>query len=165
MKDRVTGRGKFLLGGLVVVVAIVYLISSSTYATAEYYLRIEEMLAEGDSVVGRKLRISGVVDGSSIVYDPSSMTLRFILVGVPADQEETERAGGLASALRRALNDPEAPRVQVVYRGPRPDLLRHEAQAIATGRLGEDGIFHADEILLKCPTRYEEETPAQGSGS
>jgi cytochrome c-type biogenesis protein CcmE len=57
--------------------------------------------------------------------------------------------------------DPNANRVDVVYIGPMPDLLRHEAQAIVTGRLGEDGVFNADELLLKCPTRYEDEIPAQ----
>jgi cytochrome c-type biogenesis protein CcmE len=42
-----------------------------------------------------------------------------------------------------------------------PDLLRHEAQAIVTGRIGADGVFYADELLLKCPTRYEEDIPLQ----
>jgi cytochrome c-type biogenesis protein CcmE len=44
-----------------------------------------------------------------------------------------------------------------------PDLLRHEAQAIVTGRVGADGVFEADELLLKCPTRYEEEVPVQAA--
>ena len=60
-----------------------------------------------------------------------------------------------------ALRDPEAARLPVVYVGPKPDLLRHEAQAIVTGKLGGDGVFYADELLLKCPTRYEEEVPLQ----
>ena len=30
---------------------------------------------------------------------------------------------------------------------------------------GEDGRFHADEVLLKCPTRYEEELPDQAEGA
>jgi cytochrome c-type biogenesis protein CcmE len=42
-----------------------------------------------------------------------------------------------------------------------PDLLRHEAQAILTGRMDTDGVFQAEELLLKCPTRYEEEIPLQ----
>ena len=32
-----------------------------------------------------------------------------------------------------------------------------------TGQLGTDGIFHADELLLKCPTKYEEAVPGQAS--
>jgi cytochrome c-type biogenesis protein CcmE len=45
-----------------------------------------------------------------------------------------------------------------------PDLLRDEAQAIMTGQLGEDGVFMADELLLKCPTKYEEAVPEQSEG-
>jgi cytochrome c-type biogenesis protein CcmE len=52
----------------------------------------------------------------------------------------------------------------VVFVGPKPDLLQHEAQAIMTGRLGEDGKFFADELLLKCPTKYEDAVPEQSEG-
>ena len=43
-----------------------------------------------------------------------------------------------------------------------PDLLRHEAQAILTGALGRDGEFEATELLLKCPSRFEESTAPEG---
>jgi cytochrome c-type biogenesis protein CcmE len=33
-----------------------------------------------------------------------------------------------------------------------------------TGKLGEDGVFYADELLLKCPTKYEETLPEQSQG-
>ena len=51
--------------------------------------------------------------------------------------------------------------MKVVYVGLKPDLLRNEAQAIMTGHLGAHGVFYADELLLKCPTRYEEVVPEQ----
>jgi cytochrome c-type biogenesis protein CcmE len=44
-------------------------------------------------------------------------------------------------------------------------LLKNEAQAIDTGKLGQDGVVYADELLLKCPTRYEQDVPAQAQGS
>jgi cytochrome c-type biogenesis protein CcmE len=44
------------------------------------------------------------------------------------------------------------------------DLLRNEAQAIMTGKIGEDGVFYAEELLLKCPTKYEESVPEQAEG-
>jgi cytochrome c-type biogenesis protein CcmE len=43
--------------------------------------------------------------------------------------------------------------------------MRDEAQAIITGHLGTDGVFHADELLLKCPTKYQEAVPSQVSGN
>ena len=30
-----------------------------------------------------------------------------------------------------------------------------------TGHLDPDGIFYADELLLKCPTKYQEAVPSQ----
>jgi cytochrome c-type biogenesis protein CcmE len=158
------GRGKFIIGGLAIVAAIVYLIASSTQAAAQYYLTIDEVQERGDAVLGRNLRISGAVDGATIEYDAQSLTLHFTVANVPADLDQIEQAGGLAEVLHQAVIDPNARRLQVVYIGPMPDLLRNEAQAIVTGHLGEDGVFYADELLLKCPTRYEEQIPAQVVG-
>jgi cytochrome c-type biogenesis protein CcmE len=42
-----------------------------------------------------------------------------------------------------------------------PDLLKDEAQAIVTGKLGADGVFVADELLLKCPSKYAADVPNQ----
>jgi cytochrome c-type biogenesis protein CcmE len=155
------GKTKFLIGGLLIVAAVVYLIVTSTQAAAQYYLTIDEMENKGAEVMDRDLKLSGAVDGESITYDPESLTLTFTMANVPADQDEIEDAGGLAEVLHQAVEDPTASRITVVYIGPKPDLLRHEAQAIVTGRLGDDGNFYADELLLKCPTRYEEEIPIQ----
>jgi cytochrome c-type biogenesis protein CcmE len=157
------GRAKFLIGGLLIVAAIVYLIASSTQASAQYYLTIDELVAKGESVTDRDIKISGAVDGESIEYDSQSLTLNFTIINVPADLDEIEEAGGLAEVLHEAVMDENASRLRVVYEGPMPDLLRHEAQAIVTGRVGEDGVFYADELLLKCPTRYEEDVPLQSS--
>lgn len=155
------GRAKFLIGALLIVAAIVYLIASSTQASAQYYLTIDELIAKSGSLEARDIKISGAVDGDTIVYDSQSLTLHFTIVNIPADLDEIEEAGGLAEILHQALEDEDAARLPVVYEGPLPDLLRHEAQAIVTGRVGEDGVFYADELLLKCPTRYEEEVPLQ----
>jgi cytochrome c-type biogenesis protein CcmE len=159
------GRTKFLIGGLLIVAAVVYLIASSTTAAAQYYLTVDELAVKGDAVRGRDIKISGAVDGESITYDPQTLTLRFTVANVPADLDEIEQAGGLAEVLHQAVSDPNARRLQVVYVGVKPDLLRHEAQAILTGRMGDDGVFEATELLLKCPTRYEEEIPLQSSGA
>jgi cytochrome c-type biogenesis protein CcmE len=156
-----SGRAKFLLGGLLIAAAIVYLIASSTQASAQYYLTIDELLASGEEIKSRDIKLSGAVDGDTIQYDAQSLTLNFTIVNVPADLDEIEQSGGLAEVLHEALMDEDAARLQVEYEGPMPDLLRHEAQAIVTGRIGADGVFYADELLLKCPTRYEEDIPLQ----
>ncbi len=159
------GRVKFLLGGLLILAAVVYLVASSTTASAQYFLTVDELKSKGDSILGKNLRISGAVIGESIQYDPQNMVLSFTVAHVPGDNEGIEAAGGLAKVLHEAVVDPNRARLQVVYYGPKPDLLRDEAQAIMTGSLGEDGIFYADELLLKCPTKYEEAVPAQVKGN
>ena len=160
----VRGRAKFIVGGLLIIAAIVYLIVSSTQANAQYFLTVKELRAKGDSVAGRELRISGAVVGDSIKYDPQTLTLNFTVADVPGDNKEIEAQGGLAAVLHNAVIDQSRPRLEVVYTGVKPDLLRNEAQAIMTGRMGPDGKFHAEELLLKCPTKYEEAVPAQVEG-
>jgi cytochrome c-type biogenesis protein CcmE len=158
------GRSKFILGGMFILAAVVYLIFSSTQQSAEYFLTIDELKAKGNQIVDKNLRLSGAVIGDSIQYDPQTLTLTFDVAHVPGDNAEIEAQGGLAEVLRVAIADPTRARVTVVYVGPKPDLLRGEAQAIMTGRLGTDGIFYADELLLKCPTKYEEAVPEQAGG-
>ncbi len=158
------GRSKFILGGLFILAAVVYLIYSSAQQSAEYFMTVDELKAKGNKLVDKNLRLSGAVIGDSIQYDPQTLTLTFEVAHVPGDNAEIEALGGLAEVLRAASMDPTRARVTVVYVGPKPDLLRSEAQAIMTGYLGEDGIFYANELLLKCPTKYEEAVPEQAGG-
>jgi cytochrome c-type biogenesis protein CcmE len=152
---------KFVIGGILVLGAVVFLIWSATTSTSEYFLTIEELHAKGASIANRNLRVSGAVIGDTIQYDAQNLTLTFEVAHVPADNAIIETEGGLADALHEAVTDPSRERMTIVYVGPKPDLLRNEAQAIVTGHLGDDGIFYADELLLKCPTKYEEALPKQ----
>lgn len=158
-------RTKFLLGGLLILAAVVYLIASSTQASAEYFMTVDELNAEGASAVGKSIRLSGAVIGDTVVYESSTLTLTFEIAHVSGDNNEIEAQGGLAEVLYQAVNDPTRARIPVQYVGPKPDLLRGEAQAIMTGKLGEDGVFYAEELLLKCPTRYEEAVPEQAASN
>jgi cytochrome c-type biogenesis protein CcmE len=159
-----SGKWKFIIGGLLIILAVVYLIVSSTKASAQYFLTVDELAAKGSSVQNRDLRISGAVIGDSIQYDPQSLTLKFTVANIPGDNKVIEKQGGLAAVLKAAVNDPSQRRLEVVYVGPKPDLLRNEAQAIMTGKVNADGTFQADELLLKCPTKYEEAVPDQVQG-
>jgi cytochrome c-type biogenesis protein CcmE len=157
------GRSKFVIGGLLILAAVVYLIASSTQASAEYFMTVEELGAQGQSAVGRNLRLSGAVVGDTIQYDAQTLTLTFEVANVPGSNQEVEDQGGLAAVLHAAVEDPARARVKVTYSGAKPDLLKNEAQAIMTGKVGQDGVFHAEELLLKCPTKYEEAVPTQAS--
>jgi len=85
------------------------------------------------------------------------------VANVPGDNNTIDAQGGLAAVLHAAVVDPSRPRMQVIYKGAKPDLLQNEAQAIMTGKMGADGVFTASELLLKCPTRYQNAVPKQAS--
>ena len=158
------GRKKFVIGGALILAAVIYLIVSSTQANAEYFMTIDELKAQSQGVVGKNMRISGAVVGDTIQYDPHTLTLSFDVANVTADNNEVEAQGGLAAVLHAAVIDPNRSRIKIVYTGPKPDLLKNEAQAIMTGQLGTDGVFHADELLLKWPSKYQEAVPQQTGG-
>lgn len=146
-------RLKFLIGGLLILGAVVYLVISGTLAGAQYFITVEE-LRSSPAYVGQTIRISGAVIGDTIVYDSENLIIEFSIAHMPTEFDD------LAEALHQAVNDPAAARIPVrVENEVKPDLLQHEAQAILTGSMGEDGVFHATELLLKCPSRFIEGAP------
>lgn len=146
---------KFIVAGAVILAAVAFLIISGTASGAQYFLTVDALL-DDPSYAGKPIRISGAVDGDTIVYDGANLILDFEIANIP--QETTD----LALTLHQAVNDPEASRLRVhVENQVKPDLLQHEAQAILTGTLGPDGVFTATEVLLKCPSRYGEAVPEQ----
>lgn len=159
------GKLKFLIGGGLIVVAILYLIISSTQASAQYFLTVEELQSRQSELVGDDVRISGVVLGDTIEYDIENHVLHFAVAHIPGDQKDIDRLGGIAQVLHDASLNESLPRLNVVYYNVKPDLLKNEAQAIMTGSLNADGTFTADELLLKCPTKYEEAVPDQVVGN
>lgn len=159
------GQLKFLIGGALIIAAIILLIVTNTKAGAQYFLTVDELKEREIEMVGKDIRISGAVLGESIVYDSDNLILNFEVVHVPGDNKDIEALGGLAVVLHNAVMDTSLNRLPVIYEGVMPDLLRDEAQAIMTGYLDENGLFHAEELLLKCPTKYEEAVPEQSTES
>jgi len=129
-------QAKFLAGGAVVILIIAYLIFSSMQGATAAYLTVREVKAAAPS--DRLVRVSGTVVGDTIDWDAHNVVLRFEL----AD---------------------DTGRLLVVYKGVRPDMLRDGATATAEGKMGPDGTFQATQILLKCPSKYEEKATEQAA--
>ncbi len=121
---------KYLVGGVILVVAIGWLIYGSVQGSTAQYLTVEELMAQGPS--DRLVRVSGLVVGDTIEWDPQEMTLQF---------EIADERGSLP----------------VRYEGVRPDMFRDGAQVVVEGRYCAGGIFEATKLLLKCPSKYIEE--------
>ena len=155
-KKKRSERVKFVTAGVIILVSVLYLVVSGTLQGARYFITVAEVL-DDPSYLGRTVRVSGAVDGESIEYDSEKAIIRFEIVNIPNEYDD------LATALHEALLDPAASRLKVIVEDAAiPDLLQHEAQAILTGALGRDEVFQATELLLKCPSRFEESTAPEG---
>jgi cytochrome c-type biogenesis protein CcmE len=127
---------KFIIGGVVMALALVYLIYSGIQNNATYFLTVDELYAKGTSQYNRPVRVSGLVDAATIQFNNHDLILTF---------DVTSEAGG---------------RMHVIFNGPQPDQMRAGAEAILEGKY--DGqTFTAQSLLLKCPSRYEEGTIEQ----
>ncbi len=124
---------KFIIGGLLVIGLVVILIVQATISTGAYYLTVNELAAKGPEMVGERVRVSGAVVDDSENWQPREMTLSF------------------------AITDGSGEQLPIVFYGPRPDNFQRAAEAIVEGELLADGSFKANTLLLKCPSRYEEE--------
>lgn len=147
--ERVTARGgrarrrrwpwSFLIAGIAIAGAVIYLVSTSTTASAEYYMTIGQIRA-CTSCSTRSIRVAGVVAENSIVKDTQAQTVHFTI----KDTTQT---------------------MPVVYSGVVPDIFRAGVQVVVEGKLGSDGVFHAQTLLAKCPSKFQSATPPASGGS
>lgn len=156
-KNETKGRGgerlKFLIGGVLILGAVVFLLLSGTMSGARFFIQVDDVVGNPE-YVGQTVRLTGAVIGDTIEYDATTGTLQFVIANMPAEFDD------LSLALHESANNPDATQLTVyMVDTTKPDLLQHEAQAILTGTMGEDGVFRATELNLKCPTRFEEHTP------
>ncbi|MDE2815992.1 MAG: cytochrome c maturation protein CcmE, partial [Chloroflexota bacterium] len=56
----------------------------------------------------------------------------------------------------------ESGRLTVVYAGVLSDIFGDHVQVVVEGKQGQDGVYYADQVFAKCPSRFEEATPTGG---
>jgi cytochrome c-type biogenesis protein CcmE len=122
---------KFIVGGVLIALAVSYLIITGIQSTAAYFLTVDELYAKGPAWENRVVRVAGKVDAATIAFNNRELILNF---DVTSDSGQ---------------------RLAVLFNGPKPDQMREGAEAILEGKYDGD-IFVADSLLLKCPSRYEE---------
>ena len=126
---------KFIIGGVVVLGLIVYLVFSAVQSAGAYYREVHEVLAQQTTLTGKMLRVNGNIVTDSIAYDASKLDLRF-KISDPADATK---------------------QIPVQFHGVKPDQMDREgSSAIIDGSLRPDGTVAANQLMLKCPSRYEQ---------
>lgn len=64
------------------------------------------------------------------------------------------------AALVFFIKDPTGQEMKVIYKGVRPGNFDQADRVVAVGKY-HDGAFHAEQLLVKCPSKYQN----QGTGS
>jgi cytochrome c-type biogenesis protein CcmE len=141
-------RIKFLVGGLVVVAAIVALAFFAVRGNAVYYYTVTELQQKGPAP---NVRVAGDLVSGTLVKKGVGEPIEFEIYdkGAPDNAIFVTYTGAVPDTFK---DDPDVP-VEVVVEG---DYL-------------SDGTFNADFLLAKCPSKYEkkaeekaEETSATG---
>jgi cytochrome c-type biogenesis protein CcmE len=126
---------KFAIGALVIILTLSYLGYSGYQTSKTYYHTVPEVFAMKDKVQDLPMQVSGDVVPGSIKRDGKVVSF---LIG----------------------NEKQALPIKYIGKEPLPDTLMDRATAMATGKLGPDGVFVADKMLAKCASKYEKETAA-----
>lgn len=86
-------------------------------------------ILSGDAPKGTHFRMGGMVEKGSVQRQPDGVTVAFVVTD-------------------------NVQKVRVQYRGTLPDLFKEGKGVVAQGKLGDNHLFMADEVLAKHDENY-----------
>ncbi len=116
--------------------------------TLTYFHPADVVIAKAAEMEGQRIRMGGHVAKGSILLKKGTLEYMFEVKPVPA------------MAKHKEVLDQT---VTVRYVGVVPDTFKDDAEVIVSGALGSDGVFHAKELIAKCPSKYEAEEKNKGT--
>jgi cytochrome c-type biogenesis protein CcmE len=115
----------------VLVAAFSGLMYTSLSEGTEYYKMVDEVMADRDAWVGKRLQLHGYVVENSILQKPDTLEYRF----------QVQNNGQV---------------VRASYTGVIPDNFKDGSEVVLKGQLGPDGFAVAPNgVMAKCPSKYE----------
>jgi len=122
-------RTRLILITVVITGVIGYLLYTGTRDSMAYYLTVSELTAQSSQLTEQGVRIGGNVREGSIVWDPKTLQLEFVI-----EDDETM--------------------LLVVYQGVIPDSFKQGNDVIVEG-IYRDGVLRASQLMPTCPSKYE----------
>ena len=123
----------FLLAGIAILGAVLYLVYVNTQTNAVYYMTVPE-LKHCMTCTTQSVRVAGYVQAGSIKRDNRTQSISFVI----EDSQQT---------------------LPVVYSGVVPDIFRAGVQVVVEGHYnnatGGAQPFHAQTLLAKCPSKFQ----------
>jgi cytochrome c-type biogenesis protein CcmE len=125
-------KQKMTIGILLVVGALLYLLVSGFGLNAGFQVTLSDLVEKGETFAGKYLLVEGAVVPDSIAWDGKKVELRF------------EVTDGRV-------------KVPVIHHDVPPDNLDHPGtEVILRGYYNmEQGIFQAEKVETRCPSKYE----------
>ncbi|QHN03838.1 cytochrome c maturation protein CcmE [Granulicella sp. WH15] len=126
---------KFIVASILIAAVVGWLAWTGVRDNKSYYVTISELQGMGNKAYVRHLRVAGNVAPGTIRQSGTNATFELLEQGK---------------------------KLQVSYVGaePPPDTFKDDAQALAIGTYGRDGVFHATQLQAKCASKY---APAAGA--
>lgn len=129
---------KFGLATAIILLSLAYLGFTGVQESKSYYVTIKELRAMDSGVYEKRFRVAGNVEPGSIKRQGTRVEFRLLEEGL---------------ALPVVYSGSEAP----------PDTFVDNAQALAEGSMGRDGVFRAKHLQAKCASKYApKEQPGPG---
>jgi cytochrome c-type biogenesis protein CcmE len=123
-------RTKFLIGGIIIVAALVWLGFVGFQESKAYYITVDEYGSMKGELEGKTLKLAGDVVAGSI--DRAKPQMEFVIAS-PATKI----------------------RVRYIGKDIIPDTFKDGAKALVEGTVAPDGVFNAHHIEAKCASKYE----------
>lgn len=121
-------RIAFILVGLAGLSVAAFLALSAFQNNLVFFFSPTQVLAK-EAPVNRTFRIGGLVENGTLKREADGLTVRFTVTDTVAS-------------------------VPVMYKGILPDLFKEGKGCVAQGRIGNDGVFQADQVLAKHDENY-----------
>ncbi len=127
---------RFIIVASVVVLGVGFMIWLAFGENTRYFLTVSEFNSKSEIQDGQMVRVSGMLVEGTFNRGDKSTVSQFQLT----DKEGVNSGTAL---------------LQASYEGVLPDLFFNpHSEIILEGSYGAEGLFHASEILVKCPSKY-----------
>ena len=131
-------RIALIIGGLAILGLVATLVLNAFQSNLVFFFSPTQVAA-GEAPRGKSFRIGGMVKEGSLQRESDGVTMRFVVTDTDKD-------------------------MMVAYKGILPDLFREGKGVVAQGKLGDDGVFAASEVLAKHDENYMPPEAAKAVG-
>ena len=128
-----TKNKKIISALLLMAVAIVIMSFASMPAAGSKEITITNVVTSSDKLAGDYIMTQGLLNKDSVQWNADKIELRFEIY----DENDTA--------------------LPVFFKGVRPDNFTDDVIVIIEGFIQEDGVFQAERVMTKCPSKYEGE--------